>query len=173
MQPKLARVFAALAREGLEVEGDGSTYTVRLASNPTSAPAGIKAEVLLPRGFPLEDAALRQLANLAAVAHPGGGRVARVCATPDFHPGDGRGGIAIGSVLGTEGLIVPAAVGTDINCGMRLHTADIDVDRFQAGKRRFVDLMKGDLFFGRRDVPMAPRSMVGMFATASWAGCST
>jgi tRNA-splicing ligase RtcB len=159
MQPKLARVFAALAREGLEVEGDGSAYTVRLASNPD----GIRAEVLLPPGFPLEGAALRQLANLAAVAHPGGGRVARVCATPDFHPGDGRAGIAIGSVLGTEGLVVPAAVGTDINCGMRLHVVDIDVDRFQADKRRFVDLMKGDLFFGRRDVPMAPRSMVGMF----------
>ena len=159
MQPKLARVFAALAREGLEVEGDGSAYTVRLASNPE----GIRAEVLLPAGFPLEGAALRQLANLAAVAHPSGGRVARVCATPDFHPGDGRAGIAIGSVLGTEGLVVPAAVGTDINCGMRLHTMDIDVDRFQAGKRRFVDLMKGDLFYGRRDVPMAPRAMIGMF----------
>ena len=159
MQPKLTRVFAALAREGLEVEGDGSAYTVRLASNPD----GIRAEVLLPPGFPLEGAALRQLANLAAVAHPGGGRVTHACATPDFHPGDGRSGIAIGSVLGTEGLVVPAAVGTDINCGMRLHTVDIGIDRFQAGKQRFVDLMKGDLFFGRRDLPMAPRAMTAIF----------
>src|SRR4029077_13831308 len=94
---------------------------------------------------------------------PGAGPVNRAGAPPAFHPGDGRSGIAIGSVLGTEGLVVPAAVATDINCGMRLHTADIDVDRFQAGKRRFVGLMKGDLFFGRRDLPMAPRSMVGMF----------
>ena len=78
MQPKLARVFAALAREGLEVEGDGSAYTVRLASRPD----GIRAEVLLPPGFPLEGAALRQLANLAAVAHPGGGTRVRNARLP-------------------------------------------------------------------------------------------
>jgi tRNA-splicing ligase RtcB len=159
MQPKLARVFAALAREGLEVEGDGSAYTVRLASHPD----GVRAEVLLPPGFPLEAAALHQLANLASVAHPAGGRVERACATPDFHPGDGRAGVAIGSVLGTKGLVVPAAVGTDINCGMRLHMADIGIDRFLAAKQPFVELIKGDLFFGRRDLPMGPRAMAAMF----------
>lgn len=80
-----------------------------------SLPVSVEAaEILLPTTLPLEAKAARQLADLAAVHHPHGGRVCRACATPDFHPGDS--GVAIGSVLETEGLVLPAAVGVDINC---------------------------------------------------------
>ena len=162
MQPNEKRLFRALAREGLSVTHEGSVYTVRLASDP-DAPA---TEILLPSELPLEVKAVKQLAALAAVRHPDGGRVHRVIATPDFHPGDS--GIAIGSVVATRGfpvadLAIPAAVGTDINCGMRLHITDLTLDGFLSRKSAFVEKMKGDYFLGTRDVGMTGSSMVSIF----------
>ncbi|NNC01444.1 RtcB family protein [Corallococcus exiguus] len=153
MQPKLNRLLRALAREGLDVAYDGRVYTVRLQADPHAPPA----EVLLPPDLPVEGKALQQLAALAALHHPDGGRVKQVRATPDFHPGDS--GVAIGSVVHTEGLVVPGAVGTDINCGMRLHVADIPVDAFLARRDAFVERMKGHYFFGTRDVAQGSRAL--------------
>jgi tRNA-splicing ligase RtcB (3'-phosphate/5'-hydroxy nucleic acid ligase) len=158
MQSKnLSRLLRALARQGLDVQYHNSTYSVRWLNSP-DAPI---AEVLLPESFPVEAKALKQLANLAGVRHPSGGCVCRACATPDFHPGDA--GVAIGSVVETAGQVIPAAVGSDINCGMRLHVADLSVDRFLAQRDRFVDLMKGDYFFGTRDVTMTAAAMHALF----------
>ncbi|MDY7229165.1 RtcB family protein [Hyalangium rubrum] len=152
MQPNLNRLLRALAREGLEVTYDGHLYTVRLLGDANAPPA----EVLLPPDLPVEGKAFRQLAHLAALKHPTGGAVLRVRATPDFHPGDS--GVAIGSVLHTRGLVVPGAVGTDINCGMRLHVADIGVEAFLSRRDAFVERMKGHYFFGTRDVSMSSRA---------------
>jgi tRNA-splicing ligase RtcB len=160
MQPnkQLHRLFTALAREGLDVSLDGRVYRVRLKD----APADVgPAEVLLPEGFPVEAKALRQLAGLAAVRHPAGGKACRACASPDFHPGDS--GVAIGSVVETEGLVIPAAVGSDINCGMRLHVVDLPADRLLAKRDELVDLLKGDFFFGTRDLPMPVAAMTALF----------
>lgn len=158
MQPKnLQRVFAALAREGLHVERDGRVYRVRLKDVP-DAPAG---EVLLPDDFPVEAKALRQLAGLAALRHPAGGGVATVRASPDFHPGDA--GVAIGSIVETEGIVVPAAVGTDINCGMRLHVVDLSAEQLLAHRDVLVEKLKGDYFFSSRDLPMTAEAMQGLF----------
>jgi tRNA-splicing ligase RtcB (3'-phosphate/5'-hydroxy nucleic acid ligase) len=149
MQPNnTLRLLRALARQGLDVQYDNNTYKVR----SSSAPHGPVAEVLLPADFPVEAKALKQLANLAISQHPAGGEICRVCATPDFHPGDS--GVAIGSVVETVGQVIPAAVGSDINCGMRLHVADLSVEKFLAQRDRFVELMKGDYFFGTRDVTL-------------------
>lgn len=162
MQPttttkNLLRVLQALARAGLDVTHEPGGYRVRL-HEPPGAPAG---EVLLPDAFPLEGKALRQLADLAAAAHPAGGAVERACASPDFHPGDA--GVAIGSIAVTEGMVIPAAVGSDINCGMRLHVVDLDVERLLARKAELIDLLRGDFFFGKRDLPMAAASMRALF----------
>ena len=158
MQPKnLKRLLRALSRQGMEVTYNNSTYSVRLSNN-TNAPV---AEVLLPESFPVEAKALKQLANLANVRHPAGGAVCKCHATPDFHPGDA--GIAIGSVVQTENMVIPAATGSDINCGMRLHVADLTVDAFLAKRDRFVELMKGDYFFGTRDVTMTGKAMQALF----------
>lgn len=167
MQPnKLSRLLRALARQGLDVQYNNSSYSVRWANSPDAPiasqfPEGIIAEVLLPESFPVEAKALKQLANLAAAKHPVGGHVCRVCATPDFHPGDA--GVAIGSVVETAGQVIPAAVGSDINCGMRLHVADLCVEQFLAHRDRFVELMKGDFFFGKRDVTMSAQTMQALF----------
>ncbi|MBD1940957.1 RtcB family protein [Coleofasciculus sp. FACHB-712] len=158
MQPKnLNRLLRALTREGLDVSYENRTYSVRL-NNSLDAPA---AEVLLPEDFPVEAKALKQLANLANVRHPSGGHVCKCCATPDFHPGDA--GVAIGSILETKGMLIPAAVGSDINCGMRSHVVDLSLEEFLAKRDRFVELMKGDYFFGTRDVTMTAKTARALF----------
>lgn len=157
-QPKnTQRLLRALAKQGLDVTYEDLTYKIRLNHFP-DAPI---AEVLLPPDFPIEGKAFGQLARLTTIAHPGGGKVTRTIATPDFHPGDA--GVAIGSVIQTQGIVVPAAVGSDINCGMRLHVVDLGVDDFLAGRDKFVDLVKGDYFLGTRDVTMTAATSRSMF----------
>ncbi|MDY6786118.1 MAG: RtcB family protein [Cyanobacteriota bacterium] len=159
MQPskKLNRLLKALARQGLQVTYANQTYSVRFSGETDSPPA----EILLPEGFPVEAKAFKQLAHLARARHPEGGQVCRACATPDFHPGDA--GVAIGSIVETEGMVIPAAVGSDINCGMRLHVADLSLSQFLSKRDRFVELMKGDYFFGTRDVALSGKAMGAMF----------
>jgi tRNA-splicing ligase RtcB len=63
------------------------------------------------RGVAVEEAAARQLANVARLPF-----VYRwVAAMPDVHWGIGA---TVGSVIPTDGAIIPAAVGVDIGCGM-------------------------------------------------------
>lgn len=158
MQPKnLLRLLRALSRQGLNVEYRNGTYSVRWMDAVDAPPA----EILLPEGFPVEAKALKQLANLANAKHPRGGSIHRVCATPDFHPGDA--GVAIGSVVEMSQQVIPAAVGSDINCGMRLHVADLSVEDFLAQRDVFVELMKGDYFFGKRDVTTSAKAMRSLF----------
>lgn len=62
-------------------------------------------------GVPVEDAALEQAKNIAALPfiHK------HVALMPDVHHGKGA---TVGSVIATKGAIIPAAVGVDIGCGM-------------------------------------------------------
>ncbi len=109
----------------------------------------------------MEAKALKQLANVANVRHPQGGCVCRACATPDLHPGDA--GVAIGSIVETAGMVIPAATGFDINCGMRLHVADLSIEQFLSQRDRFVELLKEDYFFGTGDVSMTAKTAGAMF----------
>jgi tRNA-splicing ligase RtcB len=63
------------------------------------------------RGVPVEDAARRQLINVASLPFIH----SHVAVMPDVHWGVGA---TVGSVIPTVGAIVPAAVGVDIGCGM-------------------------------------------------------
>ena len=78
---------------------------------------------LWTRGVPVEDEAMRQLAQLARlpVVWP------HVAVMPDVHVGIGA---TVGSVVPTRHAIIPAAVGVDIGCGMiaartSLHANDL------------------------------------------------
>lgn len=68
----------------------------------------IKARV---EGVPVEDAAARQLRDIARLPFV----YKHVAATPDVHWGMGA---TVGSVITPEGATIPAAVGVDIACGM-------------------------------------------------------
>jgi tRNA-splicing ligase RtcB len=75
------------------------------------------------KGVPLEDAAEKQLRNVAALPFI----YKWVAAMPDVHWGIGA---TVGSVIPTRGAIIPAAVGVDIGCGMMavettLHANDL------------------------------------------------
>jgi len=78
------------------------------------------------RGVTIEDPAIEQLKNLATlpfIHH-------HVAAMPDTHWGMGS---TVGSVFGTLGAVIPAAVGVDIGCGMiaartELTVADLTKD---------------------------------------------
>jgi tRNA-splicing ligase RtcB len=63
------------------------------------------------RGVPVEELAKQQLANTARMPFI----FRHLAAMPDVHVGIGA---TVGSVIATQGAIIPAAVGVDIGCGM-------------------------------------------------------
>ncbi|MCA9544006.1 MAG: RtcB family protein, partial [Myxococcales bacterium] len=74
------------------------------------------------RGVPVEDAAKAQLKRLAGLPfiHKW------VAAMPDVHLGKGA---TIGSVIPTQGAIIPAAVGVDLGCGMMAVRTSLRADQ--------------------------------------------
>lgn len=79
----------------------------------------------------LEDEALNQLRQALSV--PG---VAGVCAMPDIHTGFG---LPIGGIMAVSregGMVSPAAVGVDINCGVQLIATDIELGAIERENRR-------------------------------------
>lgn len=69
----------------------------------------------------IEEGTFDQIANLARLPS-----AKLVAVMPDAHKGYG---MPIGTVLATEGTVVPYAVGVDIGCGMVAVKTDITVDR--------------------------------------------
>jgi tRNA-splicing ligase RtcB len=62
-------------------------------------------------GVTVDDNAMKQINNVASMPF-----VKSVAVMPDAHWGMGA---TVGSVIGQEGVIIPAAVGVDIGCGMQ------------------------------------------------------
>jgi tRNA-splicing ligase RtcB len=111
------------------------------------------ARLYLHERMTVEREALSQLRDAASVDEG-----AVVLATPDIHTGFG---VPIGSVLAMADLVCPAAVGYDINCGMRLLTtplgaAGAPVERLAEGIRRRLPLGEGrrnpELILDRRQL---------------------
>jgi tRNA-splicing ligase RtcB len=105
------------------------------------------AEIFLPATLPLEDKAVNQLLNFASV-HAS----CQACATPDFHPGTHA---PVGSVVATDmDVVIPRAIGTDINCGMRLLNTGLSLDQCAPHKQSIVQEMRNFLLNGQRNVPL-------------------
>ncbi len=114
----------------------------------------IPLEIALPTSLPLDMAAVSQLVEYAN-ASP---HIRAICATPDFHKGST---IPVGSVIATEGnVVIPKAIGTDINCGMRLHAWDMEVEEFLSQKSAWIKLMHGDILEGTRNLPGNKQQMI-------------
>lgn len=115
-------------------------------------------EIALPASLPLDIDAVTQLVAFTQVQTPSGIQVINACATPDFHKGSS---IPVGAVIATPpNMVIPKAVGTDINCGMRLHAWDISVDQFLAKKATWLKLMHGDILEGSRNLPGNRQQMI-------------
>lgn len=98
------------------------------------------ATIFASESISLEPEAVRQLYDAASLPP-----AKKVLATADIHVGFG---IPIGAVLGLDKAIMPAAVGYDINCGMRLlrtpfSKGDIDTDKIALSIARDVPLGEG------------------------------
>lgn len=153
------RLIKALALHGMHLQRRGDILTL---SRQLDDGMPVQAEILLPPELPLELKAAQQLMQFAAVRHPHGGQVCKACATPDFHPGST---VPVGSVLvSSPDLVLPQAVGTDINCGMRLHVFDVPLSQFLAKKAQLLDLLRQDLLHAQRDLPTTPQAMTALFA---------
>ena len=107
---------------------------------PRKDPMRVDATIFASKKLLLEAGAIQQLCNAAAL--PG---VQKVAGMPDMHFGYG---VPIGSVVALRDNIVPAAVGYDINCGMRLLSTpvdvkDIDVEKLARSVSRDIPLGEG------------------------------
>lgn len=107
---------------------------------PAVPPMKIPARVFIREGMQVEETALDQLKAVCALPS-----VVEALGMPDIHQGYG---VPIGSVVATREIVVPAAVGYDINCGMRLLTTplrleEIDVKQLADSIRRDIPLGEG------------------------------
>ena len=87
-----------------------------------------KAKVPIKIWSPLESiesGALDQLTNTANLP----GIFRHLSAMPDLHLGSG---CCIGSVLATDGIVIPAGVGVDIGCGVAAVKTPLDADEVRA-----------------------------------------
>ena len=165
MSYSIKRAAKALLRKGLSVRQDGPILELQSAHSH----AGPPIEVLLAPGHPLDARAAQQLVDFASTRHPAGGRVVRAFATPDLHPGSL---VPVGCVVATTtDLVIPAAIGTDINCGMRLHVADISVNQLMAKRDDWLEPLKGDFLLGTRDLPMTTAQVRAMLEGGPLAWC--
>lgn len=149
-----SRLAKAFRREGIAVDYTDGIY--RITNEHASA------QILLPATLPLEQKAVRQLLDFASVRSPDSHHgVCRACATPDFHPGS----IApVGSVVATDAdFVIPAAIGTDINCGMRLVTTGLKKAAVEPIKQALVKRLTRVLLDNGRDVPVRSAAFRALF----------
>lgn len=150
----LLRLTKAFRREGIAVEYTDGIYRIRNEQ--------AHAQVLLPATLPLEQKAVNQLLEFASVrSHDGHHGVCRACATPDFHPGS----IApVGSIVATDAdFVIPAAIGTDINCGMRLMTTGLKKSALEALEPALVQRLTRVLLDNGRDIPVRSAAFRALF----------
>ncbi|MBC3916651.1 RtcB family protein [Undibacterium sp. CY18W] len=142
--PSFPRLQSALQRQGIHVEHANGIFQLHNEH--------AQASVLLPDSLPLEEKAVKQLLAFASVRSPDSSHgVCKACATPDFHPGS----IApVGSIVATDaGFVIPAAIGTDINCGMRLLTTGFNLTQASLHKDALIRQLQRVLLENARDVP--------------------
>lgn len=87
---------------------------------------------VLAWGSDLEVETVEQAAKASRLPFVAG----HVALMPDAHVGLGA---TIGSVIPTEGAIIPAAVGVDIGCGMIASATDLDAGQLPDNFERFLD----------------------------------
>ncbi len=100
----------------------------------------VEAEAYVAEGTHVETDALDQLRNAARLPS-----VVKAVAMPDIHVGYG---VPIGAVVAATDIVSPAAVGYDINCGMRIVTTplehgDVDPVKMAETIRRDIPLGEG------------------------------
>lgn len=122
---------------------------------------------------PIESAAIDELVDVVSLQQTveelakydsdffeGPPSIKKIAVTPDFHKG---AGIPIGTVLATQGFVVPQAIGNDINCGMRLHVTSLRADKVLSCLNDLEARSRHIYFEGGRSIPMSRMQRQGMF----------
>ena len=156
MKVKLKQVFNNFSNRGISLTRTNDN-TISIANTNGDIPI----DIILPLDFDLEKEAVEQLISFAHITSHNGTKMKCACATPDFHKGST---IPVGSVVVTpHDLVIPSAIGTDINCGMRLHNTGLTLDKFLSHKSQLIEKLKGDLLGGTRDIPTTSNAMQALF----------
>ena len=71
----------------------------------------------------------------------------------------------MGTILETVGCIIPQAIGNDINCGMRLHTTNLDADTVVENATAIEHACRRMYFEGGRRIPMTWDHRVAMLSS--------
>ncbi len=136
-------------------------------------PYGINATLFASEQVPIESAAVSELLTLLdlqqtverinssqpdAFASPP--VIRQVAVTPDFHK---AAGIPVGTVLATEGFVVPQAIGNDINCGMRLQVTSLPAERLAGRIDELETACRYRYFEGGRNIPMSRNQREALF----------
>lgn len=137
-------------------------------------PHGVETTLFANEQVPVESAAVtelvellalqdtvRQVAETAPDSFDRDPEIVRVAVTPDFHKARG---IPVGTVLATRGFVVPQAIGSDINCGMRLHTTTLKSDEIAAKVDDLETAFRHLFFEGGRNIPMTRGQRHAMFS---------
>lgn len=114
---------------------------------PAEGPMKVDAVIYASEKIRLEEGAVKQLRDAASLPS-----VHKALATPDIHVGFG---VPIGCVVGLRDIVVPAAVGYDINCGMRVVTTPLkrgELDPVEAAHSIRRDIPLGE---GKKNLPLS------------------
>lgn len=134
---------------------------------------GIEATLFATEQVPVESAAVNELLGMLEVqktvervadkspsSFDRPPEIDRVAVTPDFHK---AAGIPVGTVLATRGFVVPAAIGNDVNCGMRVHVTDLRAEDL-TGKMDDLETAARRIYFeGGRNIPMTRQQRHALF----------
>jgi tRNA-splicing ligase RtcB (3'-phosphate/5'-hydroxy nucleic acid ligase) len=136
-------------------------------------PYGIQVNLFAGQDVPVENKAVTELLELLelaqtverfAEADPKAFDVApsleRVAITPDFHKAQG---IPVGTVLQTKGFVVPQAIGSDVNCGMRLHLTSLRADQVSDNLNDLETVFRSLFFEAGRSIPMTRNQREALF----------
>src|SRR5215218_11582 len=111
MSRPASRSAVSLSSSPLKPRGYTSCMAPRPNAAPTTLPTAHEQAVVFLPWDTIEPEAQRQILNTASMPFV----FKHVAVMPDCHYGKGA---TVGTVLATQGAIIPAAVGVDIGCGM-------------------------------------------------------
>ena len=118
---------------------------------PAEAGMHVDAMIYASEDIRVEADAVRQLMDAARLPS-----VHKALATPDIHVGYG---VPIGCVVGLREVVVPAAVGYDVNCGMRVLTTPVkrgEIDPVEVAQSIRRDIPLGE---GKNNLRLTPREL--------------
>lgn len=122
---------------------------------------GLPAMVFPPRGGMPEPEALEQLLKFGRVKSLSGMSALSLAGMSDLHPNHP---IPVGAALATpEDFVVPSAIGSDINCGMRAVRFDLPEAVSPELLARIRAALRGPMIEARRDAPLTGAHFRALF----------